>query len=90
MKQPIALLEATEHHPQFGHIELGKSVQINTNQVWKYIMNRYEAKASQQQMDTELQLLRELISQLNPNQKTDIVSLALQAAQADGTEFKSN
>ena len=87
----IQLKEATEQlYSQFGHIELGRAVQINTNQVWKYIMNRYESQASQQQLDTELQLLRDLTLKLNPNQKTDIVSLAFQAAQADGAEFKGN
>ncbi|MGI9280019.1 MAG: hypothetical protein ACR2PX_10380 [Endozoicomonas sp.] len=84
----IQLKEATEQlYSQFGHIELGKSVQINTNQVWKYIMSRYEVKASKQQIESELQLLRDLILQLNPSQKTDIVGLALQAAQADGADF---
>ena len=53
-------------------------------------MSRYEAKASKQQIDSELQLLRDLILQLNPSQKTDIVGLALQAAQADGADFLPN
>ena len=85
----VQFKDATEQlNTQFGHIELGKSsVKISTNQVWTYIMHRHEAKASKQQINTELQLLRDLISQLNPNQNTDIVSLALQAAQADGASF---
>ncbi|MGI9275183.1 MAG: hypothetical protein ACR2PT_10115 [Endozoicomonas sp.] len=74
-------------HTHFSHIELRKTRQINTNQVWKYIMARYEAKASRLQIDTELQLLRELVSQLNPEQEGDIVSLAYQAALADGADF---
>ena len=71
----------------FGEISLEGISAINTNSVWKYIMCRYEEKASQCAIETELQLLRNLNFKFNPEQKSDIVSLELQAAQADGANF---
>ena len=87
----FSLTEAIGHlSTHFGEVSLRGITAINTNTVWKYIMCRHEEKANQQAIETELQLLRSLISQLNPEQKSDIVSLAFQAAQADGADFLSD
>ena len=64
---------------------------INTSTLISYFMARSQERASRTEIEAESVLLRELVSQQEAGSKRgNIVSLAFEAACADGAEFGSN